>query len=91
MSKCRLIPFAATPLCVLALATTGARASREVDEPTAEGVGPREPTLSCDNDLTDAQSRAFEDAVMRWELCQQVYVSQPDADDAFYVCFEGPK
>jgi hypothetical protein len=81
--------FATPWLYLLALATTEAHASREVDGLIVEEVGPRAATLTCVGGLTDAQSRACEDAAMRWRLCQQVYVSQPHADDAFYACFEG--
>ena len=73
-------------LCLLTLGTTAAHASREVDEPIAEEVGPRSTTLTCSGGLTDAQSLACEGAAMRWGLCQRVY---PSGDDAFYACFEG--
>ncbi len=89
MSIRSLISVAATWLCLLAHATTGAHAAREVDEQSAAEVGPRAVAIICAGDLTDAQSRACEDAAMRWKLCQRVYLSQPHADDAFYACFEG--
>jgi hypothetical protein len=76
-------------LCLVALGTPAAHASREVDEPIAEEAGPRSTTLTCTGGLTDAQSLACEGAAMRWGLCQRVYASQPSADDAFYACFEG--
>jgi hypothetical protein len=83
------ISLVAPWLCLLALGTTAAHASREVDEPIAEEAGPRSTTLTCAGGLTDAQSLACEGAAMRWGLCQRVYASQPRADDAFYACFEG--
>jgi hypothetical protein len=89
MSIRNLTPVAATWLCLLAHATTGAQAAREVDEQRAEEVEPQAVAIECARDLTDAQSRICEDAAMRWKLCQQVYLSQPHADDAFYACFEG--
>jgi hypothetical protein len=89
MSIHRPISLVAPWLCPLALATTAAHASWEVDEPMAEEAGPRSTTLTCDAGLTDAQSLACEDAARRWGLCQRVYASEPRADDAFYACFEG--
>jgi hypothetical protein len=84
----RGLTVAATWLCLLADATTGANAAREVDEQMEE-VGPQAVAIICATDLTEAQYRACEDAVMRWKLCQRVYLSQPNPDDAFYACFEG--
>ncbi len=83
------ISLVAPWLCLLAIGTTAAHASREFDEPIAEVVGPRSTALTCAGGLTDAQSLACEGAAMRWGLCQRVYASQPRADDAFYACFEG--
>ena len=82
-------PISLVALGLLALATTAAHASREVDEPIAEEAGPRTTIPTCAGGLTDAQSLACEGAAMRWGLCQRVYASQPSADDAFYACFEG--
>jgi hypothetical protein len=89
MSMRSMNSFAAPWLYLLALATSEAHASREVDGPIVEKVGPRAATLTCVGGLTEAQSRACEDAAMRWRLCQRVYLSEPHADDAFYACFEG--
>ena len=89
MSVRSAISLVAPWLFLLALGAPAAHASREVDEPLAEEVGPRSTTLTCAEGLTDAQSLACEGAAMRWELCQRVYLSQPNADDAFYACFEG--
>jgi hypothetical protein len=93
MSINSLTSLAATSLCLVTLTMNDARASREFDEPVKEDVGPRAVTLSCDDGLTHDQSRACEDAVLRWRLCQTVYVTQRAAasDDAFYACFEGAK
>jgi len=89
MAVRRVRSFATPWLYLLALATTEAHASREVDGPIVEGVASRAATLTCVGGLTDAQSRACENAAMRWGLCQRVYVSQPHDDDAFHACFEG--
>ena len=89
MSIRSMSSFAAPWLCLLALATGEAHASREVHGPIVKEVGPRAATLTCVGGLTDAQSRACEDAAMRWGLCQRVYLSESHADDAFSACFEG--
>jgi hypothetical protein len=90
MSIPTMASFTVPCLCVIALATTAAHASLEADEQMLT-VGPSTVTLTCAGGLTDAQSRSCEDAAVRWQLCQRVYVSKPDADDAFYACFEGAK
>jgi hypothetical protein len=89
MSIRSLIFFAATWLCLLAPLTIGAHASWEVGERIAVEAEQRPATLTCEMGLTDTRSRDCEDTLMRWELCQRVYVSQPHADDAFQACFEG--
>src|SRR5271154_1106563 len=62
------ISLVAPWLCLLALGTTAAHASREVDEPIAEEAGPRSTTLTCAGGLTDAQSLACEGvAIIREE------------------------
>jgi hypothetical protein len=89
MAISSLNSFAHTWLCLLALTTTEAHASREVGGLIEVKVDPRLATMSCTRGLTNAQSRACEDDAMRWKLCQRVYLSEPHPDDAFHACFEG--
>jgi hypothetical protein len=88
MSFDLLTAFAGAGVLALLLAATPARAALEADD-ASPAPSPRWTTFTCDFTVAVLGSRECEIAVMRWRLCERVYVWQPYADDAFYACFRG--
>jgi len=88
MSFDRLTAFAGAGMLALLLAATPARAALEADD-ASPAPSPRWTTFTCDIAPAVVESRDCEIGVMRWRLCERVYVWQPYADDAFYACFRG--
>jgi len=72
----------------LSVLATPALAAREIGD-VASLVHPPAVDAACDGGLTVDRFNACEVGLMRWRLCERVYISQPHDDDAFFACFDG--
>jgi len=82
------IAASASWFCALMLAATPAFAAREIGDVYA-AMTPRSDAAQCDRELSADRFNACEVGLMRWRLCERVYVSRPHDDDAFFACFDG--